>query len=186
MKKFCIFFVGIFFLCLLCACEESNIERFVRTNGFNLNEDKGVECAVLVNAGTILHAEEIIINNVKYAIAYYENRPVYIETHDENFLTAEGLSINSTVAECLMKGIVVEAEPGVGLFMKLKNGWRVYLSSGDEALHLSDKVRYFCIIDDKLSRSVDLKAWVECTQTLMVPDYEEEQQDDKVFFVPIP
>lgn len=186
MKKFCIFFVGIFFLCLLCACEESNIERFVRTNGFNLNEDKGVECVVLVNAGTILHAEEIIINNVKYAIAYYENRPVYIETHDENFLTAEGLSINSTVAECLMKGIVVEAEPGVGLFMKLKNGWRVYLSSGDEALHLSDKVRYFCIIDDKLSQSVDLKAWVEYTQTLMVPDYEEEQQDDKVFFVPIP
>lgn len=185
MKKFCIFFWGIFFLCLLCCCKESCIDRFVRTNGFNLNEEKN-DCAALVNAGTILKAKEVMINNIKYAIAYDENRPVYIETHDENFLTAEGLSINSTIAECLMKGIVVEAEPGVGLFMKLKNGWRVYLSSGDEALHLSDKVRYFCIIDDKLSRSVDLKTWVDYTQTLMLPDHEEEHPDNKVFFVPIP
>ncbi|MBQ5471800.1 MAG: hypothetical protein IIT58_07340, partial [Treponema sp.] len=60
------------------------------------------------------------------------------------------------------------------------------LSSGDEALHLSDKVRYFCIIDDKLSRSVDLKTWVDYTQTLMLPDHEEEHPDNKVFFVPIP
>jgi len=186
MKKLCIFFLKTIFLFALCCCEESSIDCFFRTNELKLNEGIGAACVVHVNAGTMLQANELIIDNVKYAIAYDENKPVYIETHDANFLTTEGFSINSTIAECLMKGIVIEAEPGVGLFMRLKNGWRVYLSSGEDVLHLSDKVRYFCLIDEKLSRPVDLKAWVDYTQTSMVSDSEENLQGNKVFFVPIP
>ena len=86
----------------------------------------------------------------------------------------------------MSKGHSVEAEPGVGLFMRLKGGWRVYLSDGSESLHLEDTVKYFCILDERLSHSVDLRSWVEHIQNSIPCDEQDAVQEGKVRFVPIP
>lgn len=49
-----------------------------------------------------------------------------------------------------------------------------------------DKVRYFCIIDERLSNSVDLQSWVDHIQNAIPCDDNDCLKEEKVFFVPIP
>lgn len=174
------------FMGLGIFADESGVEVFARKHKIALDGGRENGYAFLVNAGTMLQGKMLVIDNAEYGLAYNEGKLSYVETRDPNFLTEEGLSVKSTVAECLMKGHAVEAEPGVGLFMNLKDGWRVYLSDGSESLHLADKVRYFCIIDERLSNSVDLQSWVDHIQNAIPCDDNDCLKEEKVFFVPIP
>lgn len=174
------------FMGLGIFADESGVEEFVRRHKVALDEGRENGYVFIVNAGTMLQGKMLVIDNVEYGLAYNKGKAAYVETCDPNFLSEEGLSVKSTVAECLMKGGAVEAEPGVGLFMRLKGGWRVYLSDGSESLHLADKVRYFCIIDERLSNSVDLQSWVDYIQNFIPCDGNDCLKEEKVFFVPIP
>lgn len=174
------------FMGLGVFADESWVEGFFRKNKVVLDEGRENGYVFIVNAGTMLQGKMLVIDNVEYGLAYNDGKAVYVETCDPNFLSEEEFSIKSTVAECLMKGIAVEAEPRVGLFMRLKGGWRVYLSDNSESLHLADTVRYFCMLDERLSHSVDLQSWVEHIQN-SIPCYEQDVlQEGKVLFVPIP
>jgi len=174
------------FMGLGIFADESGVEVFARKHKIVLDGGRENGYTFLVNAGTMLQGKMLVIDNVEYGLAYNKGKAAYVETCDPNFLSEEGLSVKSTVAECLMKGGAVEAEPGVGLFMRLKGGWRVYLSDGSESLHLADKVRYFCIIDERLSNSVDLQSWVDHIQNSIPCDEQDAVQEGKVLFVPIP
>ncbi|MBQ1670430.1 MAG: hypothetical protein II070_01410 [Treponema sp.] len=174
------------FMGLGIFADESGVEEFVRRHKVALDGGRENGYVFIVNAGTMLQGKMLVIDNVEYGLAYNEGKLSYVETCDPDFLTGEGLSVKSTVAECLMKGHSVEAEPGVGLFMNLKDGWRVYLSDGSESLHLADTVKYFCIIDERLSNSVDLQSWVEHIQNSIPCDEQDAVQEGKVRFVPIP
>lgn len=175
----------LFLLLCLCGCRENSQEEdLLMAIGIEDNVLSEYNDTLLVNAGTMLHGKRVMVDNISYSVAYKNGKPVYVETRDINFNTIEGLSINSTVADCLMLGIKIEAEPGVGLFMRLKKGWRVYLSEGEGFLCLSDKIKYFCVISDSLSFSIDLKSWIDYISASEEIEFEKYNRGGKVFFVP--
>lgn len=173
-----IILLAILIVPILCGCKTNDVMKFAKISADEISETESI---VFVNEGTSLKSSTMEINGITYKIACRNSKVVYVETRDKNFVSSEGLSINSSVAECLELKTKLEVEPGIGLFMRLKNGWRAYLSNGEDILRLSDNVKYFCCMDENLSHSMSLKNWIDylsCSQ-----NFESEELNDKIIFV---
>lgn len=176
-KEACIFLVAIF----LFSCKTNDITNFSKFCADKTMKNGG---NIFVNEGTSLKSFSVIIDGITYKIAFRNNRVVYVETRDKNFISAEGLSLNSCIAECLNIGQKLEFEPGIGFFMRLKNGWRVYLSNNGDNLKLSDNVMFFCCMDETLSHCWSLKEWINYISSSVPPELEAtKEMDSGIIFV---
>jgi hypothetical protein len=153
MKKV---FLLLLFLFISCNLSQKSIFNKIKNTKIDTQvNDK----TVFINSGTARKSFEVIINNVVFYVVYEKEIPIYIETNDLNFFTDEGLNMESTVSECMMISNKIKVEPGIGIYISLNNNWRVYIDSDENSFKLSDRVKYFCYLDDCYSNSMNLSEW---------------------------
>lgn len=106
--------------------DKSIIEKF----SIDVNSKKGIQ----ISASSILRSYEINYNNNKFSIAVNdENKIIFISTFDKGFMTSEGVLIEKStfndVLKYTSKGLVIEG--GWICYVPLTSGWNAVVDNSN-------------------------------------------------------
>ena len=140
----------------------TEINEFDEMDFHNADDKFNESC--LINAGTIIIGETTVKDGITFIYAEENDKIIYIKTIDENFKTAEGLSIKSSLKDFFkVYGQDFQFEVGTCMYLELSDGWKACLSY-DYTIDFSGHILYFYKIDEDYSSHMSLVDYLDFMQ----------------------
>ncbi|MDR3237129.1 MAG: hypothetical protein LBT84_01355, partial [Spirochaetia bacterium] len=121
------------FVLILSSCAKKKtvpeIDQFFNLAFYGISDKKALKTSILISSASIEKAYKIRVkDSIYYVIINDQNNVCYIQTSSKNFKTEDGLSVDSSIMECIGKAeSEIMAKVGVHFYVQLPSGWKAVI-----------------------------------------------------------